>query len=159
MPKKDTPQTPPETPTDWKSPVSYSALHMARLIREAMEELDWKFERESGERIYSRTVVIVPTMKAAHVFRYIVKQPVEVVIETYDTRPTHSSYMPYLEIKGLDEKAVREVKKMLKIVVADLERPPWEFTLAQRINHGLLLPEFKEARRAWAALGFDTSKR
>ncbi|MCD6461688.1 MAG: hypothetical protein J7L61_02985 [Thermoplasmata archaeon] len=147
-----------QVPERWKSPVSYGALRMARLIREAMEELEWEFERESGEKLYDKTMVIVPTMKAAHVFRYIVKKPVEVTIETYDTRPTHSSYMPYLEIAGLDRKAAREVRKMLKIVVGDLERPPWEFTLSQRINHGLLMPEFREARRAWEMFGFNTSK-
>ena len=144
---------------DWKSPVSYSALRMARLIREAMEELGWEFQRESGEKVYSRTVVIVPTMKATHVFRYVVKKPVEIVIETYDTKPTHSSYMPYLEIRNLTHRDVPKVKKMLKIVVGDLERPPWVFTLTQRINHGLLMPEFKNARKAWSVFGFKTSRR
>ncbi len=146
-------------PETWNAPMSFPATTVARLLREEMDNLGWEYERESDQKIYTRVMVIMPLMKGAHVYRYRVHSPFEITIETYDTRPTHSGYVPRIGIKGLNEENFPHVKKLLDEVMKRLPRPMWEFTLQHKLMNGLLSPEFREAKVMWAALGYDTRKK
>ena len=146
-------------PDPWEAPVSYTARSMAKLLRDALDKLGWEYERETSEKVYDKLMVIMPLMRIAHVHRFVVSEPVEIVIDTYDTRPTHSSHMPYLAIRGVGTREIPVVRKLLEEVAAAVERPPWEFTLAQKVNHGMIMPEFKNSRRAWSLFGFDSYKK
>ncbi|MDG6220749.1 MAG: hypothetical protein QCI38_04790 [Candidatus Thermoplasmatota archaeon] len=143
----------------WKSPVSYNAQHMAMLVRMVMDKIGWEYERETGEKVYDRIMVVMPLMRFAHVYRFVVNKPVEITIDTYDTRPTHSSYIPWMAIEEMEPGDIPKVRELLDGMLAELERPPWIFTPRQRLNHGYFMPEFKQARRAWHALGYDSFKK
>ncbi|MCK4718121.1 MAG: hypothetical protein KAT70_05575 [Thermoplasmata archaeon] len=143
----------------WKSPVSYKAQDMATLLRRAMDKFGWEYEREGGEMVYDKIMVIMPMMRVAHIYRFVVGKPLEITIDTYDTRPTHSSYIPWMVIKGMEHTDILEVKRLTDLVLTQLPRPPWIFTTTQRVNHGYLMPEFNKAKRAWKLLGYDSFKK
>ena len=144
----------------WSSPVSYSAQDFAKIIRESLEDLKFIFLRDNTAKSYSRFVVMIPMMSGAHVFRYTVEYPSKFVIHLYDTYPgTKAGLMPFIEIGEVDESNQRDIQRLLKKVASKVDRPPWEFTASQRVMVGFLLPEFGQARKAWAKFGFDTSKK
>lgn len=137
----------------WKSPVSFNAQTMAKALRLSLEELDFKFTRDTSHKHYSKMMIIMPMPKFAYVYRFIVEEPSEFVIDTYDTIPTHSGVMPYMEIDKVDDKNIKDIQKVLKGVVKQLPREPWKFKFMQKIQHGLLIPEYRRARKAWKKLG------
>ncbi|MCK4614095.1 MAG: hypothetical protein KAU14_04760 [Thermoplasmata archaeon] len=144
----------------WSSPISYEAKEFAVIIRESLEILNYVFVRDSTSKTYSRFVVIIPMMGGAHVYRYTVEYPSSFVIQIYDTHPgTKAGLMPFIEINSIVEENRRDVKRLLDEVVSRFQRPPWEFTSGQRLMVGYLLPEFRAARKAWAQLGYDTSRK
>ena len=146
-------------PDPWVSPVSYPAQSIARLLRDSLDKYGWVYERESSEKVYDRMMVLMPLINVAHVHRFVISEPVDVTIDTYDTRPTHSSFMPYLSIHGVEKRDIPVVRKILDDMVASVERPLWEFTLKQRINHGMFMSEFKKARKAWSLFGFESFRK
>ena len=144
----------------WSSAVSYEAKEFAKIIRESLEKLEYVFTRDLTTTTYSRFVVMIPMMGGAQVFRYTVEYPVKFVIQCYDTYPgTKAGLMPFAEIVNVDERNRRAIEKLLQDIAEGLARPPWEFTRGQRLLVGFMLPEFRQARKAWAEFGFDTSKK
>jgi hypothetical protein len=144
----------------WSSPVSYEAKECARLIRESLERLKYIFVRDLTSKTYSRFVVMIPMMGGAQVFRYTVEYPAKFVIQCYDTYPgTKAGLMPFLEVENVNPQNEKAIELLLRDIVKDLERPPWSFTKGQRLLVGFLLPEFRQARKAWKEFGFDTSKK
>lgn len=144
----------------WISPVSYQAMDFARIIRESLEELNYVFIRDLTSKSYSRFVVIMPMMGGTTVYRYTVEYPSRFVIQCYDTYPgTRAGLIPFVEIHRVDARNRADITLLLQDVAGRVSRPPWEFTRGQRLMAGYLLPEFGQARKAWAEFGFDTSKR
>lgn len=139
----------------WISPVSFEAQTMAKALRQSLEELNFKFSRDTDHKHYSKTMIIIPMPKFSYVYRFIVEEPSEFVIDTYDTVPTHSGKMPFLEIKSINEKNKKDIQKVLAGVVKNLPREPWKFTGLQRLQHGYFIPEFRRARKAWKKLGIS----
>lgn len=137
----------------WKSPVSFGAEGLAKLLREILEELDYEFKRDKVEKYYDKVYVVVPLFRWAYAFRFIIKKPSEFVVDVYDTQPTHSSVMPYVEIDSVNDKNIEDIQKMLQLVVEKLPREPWKFTRGQRLMHGALMPEFRKAKKAWEKIG------
>ncbi|RLF47594.1 MAG: hypothetical protein DRN20_05755 [Thermoplasmata archaeon] len=144
----------------WKSPMSIGARYMAKVLRERLDALGWNYRREEDTKRYERFLIIVPMpMNFAHVFRFVITSPSNFTIDLYDTRPTHSALMPYIEIYDVYEENVEHVRTLLLDVLSHLPRKPWEFTLSQRLMNGLLLPDYRRARRMWSQiLGFDVKK-
>lgn len=139
----------------WKSPISFDAQTIAKALRQSLEELNFKFKRDTTHKHYSKTMLIIPLPKFAYVYRFIVEEPSEFIIDTYDTIPTHSGKMPFIEIHEINDKNIKDVQKVLKGVVKQLPREPWKFTFLQKIQHGLLIPEYRRARKAWKKLGLE----
>ncbi|UCF07627.1 MAG: hypothetical protein JSW28_08265 [Thermoplasmata archaeon] len=137
----------------WKSPISFSCEGVAKVLREVLEELGYEFKRDKVQKHYDKTMVIVPLLRFAYAFRFIVEEPSEFIVDVYDTQPTHSSVMPYMEIDPVNDKNIEDIQKMLRKVAEKLPREPWQFTLGQRLMHGALMPEFRRARKAWEKIG------
>jgi hypothetical protein len=145
--------TPSKFEYKWVSPISFGSESLAKLLREVLEELDYKFKRDKVEKHYDRFYVIMPMLRFAYAFRFLVEEPSEYVVDFYDTQPTHASVMPYIEIDSVTEKNIEDIQKMLKLMVKKLPREPWKFTKGQRIMHGALMPEFRNAKKAWKKIG------
>jgi hypothetical protein len=137
----------------WISPISFGSEGLAKLLREVLEELDYKFKRDKVEKHYDRFFVVMPMLRFAYAFRFMVEEPSEFVVDFYDTQPTHSSVMPYIEINYVTDKNIKDIQKMLELMVEKLPREPWKFTKGQRIMHGALMPEFRKAKKAWKKIG------
>ncbi len=137
----------------WVSPISFNSESCAKLLREVLEELDYKFKRDTVEKYYDKFFVIMPLFRFAYAFRFIIEKPSEFIVDLYDTQPTHSSVMPIIEIDSVNDENIEDIRKMLKLMAGKLPREPWKFTLRQRLMHGALMPEFRRARKAWEKIG------
>jgi len=127
-------------------------------MRQALEELGYKFERSSGSRLVTRTVIVVPIPTKCYVFRFAVtgKGAAEVrslYIDIYDKRLTQTTFVPIMEISGYDE-ARENTKEILNKFIEKLPRKPWEFNAAQKLAVGLANFDILRAKWDWArALG------
>jgi len=149
----------PKDGSVWSSPISYDSSSVADIIREVLVELGYEFTRDTGQKHYSKLMVIAPLPKFAYVRRFIVTSPSEFVMDTYDTRPSHSGIIPYLDIKGVTDENKDDIRAVLQGIVDRLPRKPWKFTFAQRLAYALLSSRWRKARKAWAAFGFDVKAR
>lgn len=140
----------------WVSPVSFSCEGLSKILRETLEELGYEFKRDHVEKYYDKVYVIVPLFRFAYGFRFIVNEPSKFIVDLYDTQPTHSSVMPYMEIDSVTDDNLKDIQKMLKLMVEKLPREPWKFTKGQRLMHGAIMPEFRKAKKAWERIGVKT---
>ena len=144
----------------WETPMSNRVTDVAVALRESMEGLGWAFERERGERIYTRFAVILPMIKVAYVFRFRVSRPLPgVVVDTWEMRATHRGDISYLAVKDHRDEDLPAVRALLRELVDRLPRRPWDFPLGQRLEAGLVIPEWSESRKRWRQMGFDTGAR
>ena len=152
--KEPKPHLPPEG-YDWTSPVSFDAKSMSTLLHESMDALGFKFKRTQSDKLYQQMMVVMPIPRTAYVYRFEVSRPVKVWIDVYDTKPSHAGIMPYMDIQGLTDEKLPKLKRLFDNVIKKLPRPPWEFTLTQKFQHGLLIPEWHRAKKAWRSLGYE----
>jgi hypothetical protein len=137
----------------WVSPISFGSEGLAKLLREILEELDFKFKRDKVEKPFDRFMIIMPMLRFTYSFQFLIEEPSEFKMEVYDTQPTHSSTMPFIEIDPVTNENIKDIRKILALMVKKLPREPWKFTKGQRIMHGALMPEFGKAKRAWKKIG------
>lgn len=139
-------------------PVCFDSQSVAPLIRQALEELGYRFERSSGGKTVTRTVIIIPIPTKCYVFRFIVTGKGEsaikpVYIDIYDKRLTQATFVPIMEISGYDESR-ENMREILGKFIEKLPRKPWEFTTAQKVVIGLANFDILRAKGDWArALG------
>jgi len=144
----------------WETPMSNRVTDVAVALRESMEGLGWAFERERGEHIYTRFAVILPMIKVAYVFRFRVTRPLPgVVVDTWEMRATHRGDISYLAVKDYRDEDLPAVRGLLGELVERLPRRPWDFPIGQRLEAGLVIPEWSDSRRRWHQMGFDTGAR
>jgi len=151
--KKANPDIPPEG-DKWTSPVCFDAQSLSQRLHESMEELGFKYKRRQADKLYQQLMVVMPLPKTAYVYRFDVSKPVKVWIDLYDTRPSHAGVLPYMDIQGLTDEKIPKLKALFDNLIKKLPRPPWEFTLTQRFQHGLIIPEWRRAKKAWRGLGY-----
>jgi hypothetical protein len=138
----------------WLSPVCFDARSLSQVLREVLEQCEFKFTRTQSDKLYHQTLVLFPLPKSAYVFRFQIRKPIKLFIDLYDTKPSHAGIIPYMEIHGLNEKRLKALFPVLETLIQRLPRPPWQFTIQQRLQHGLLIPEWGRAKKAWRRLGF-----
>lgn len=144
----------------WETPTSNGVVEVAVALREAMEALGWEFTRERSERAYSRFTVVMPMLKVAYVFRFRVSAPLDdVKVDTWEMRMTHRGDISFLAVDDYTYEDLGHVHALLRELVERLPRRPWDFPLGQRMEAGLMLPEWGQARRMWQQMGFDVGER
>jgi hypothetical protein len=137
----------------WRSAISFSAQSTATVLRKTLEELGVRFIRQKSERSYSQLYAVVPFPRVAYVFRFRVAGPHELVIDLYDTYPGTSGALAFMEIPDVNDGTIDTAREILRALASRTPRPPWKFTAAQRLQHGLLDLEVIRARRNWRAIG------
>jgi len=142
----------------WSSPVCFDAKSLSQLLRESLDAIGYKYERTQADKLYQQTLVLFPLPKTAYIYRFELKKPVKVWIDLYDTKPSHAGIIPYMDIQGLTIDKIPPLKVLFDELLKKLPRPPWEFTIGQKFQHGLLIPEWGKAKRAWRHLGYDVKK-
>ncbi len=136
-------------------PISFNARSTSTLLRKVLEDLNFKFERKTTQKHYTRTMVVMPMPKFAYAFRFVVKEPSEFVMDLYDATMTHSGIMHFIEIDDVNKENVNDVRKVLNGLVKKLPRKPWKFTLGQRFQYAFLAPEIVMAKRKWRKIGIE----
>lgn len=144
----------------WESPMSNKVTDVAVALRESMEELGWEFAREKGERMYSRFSVILPMAKVAYIFRFRVTDPLDgATFDVWEYRFTHKGDITFIAVEDYRYEDLDHVHQLLDELVSRLPRRPWDFPLGQRMEAGLALPEWGNARRMWQQMRFDVGER
>jgi hypothetical protein len=144
----------------WESPMANAVTDVAVALRESMEALGWEFTRERSERIYSRLTVVVPLARVAYVFRFRVTDPLDDVrFDTWEFRFSHKGDITYLSVDGYRFEDLDLVHQLLSELVERLPRRPWDFPLGQRMEAGLAIPEWGNARRLWQEMRFDVGEK
>lgn len=138
---------------DWKSAITITSDEISPIIRGTLEELEYKFKRETTEKYYTQLLILFSVPKLAYVFRFIVEKPSSFIVDVYDTKYTHAGIISYIEVLNFDDVSKKDVEKFLKKLVNKLPRKPWKFTLNQRFLCGFLTPEFLIARKQWKKMG------
>jgi len=143
----------------WETPMSNAVTDVAVALRESMEALGWSFERERSERFYSRFAVIMPMPRLAYVFRFRVTDPLpDVCFDAWEMRLTHRGDISYLAVLDHHHQDLPLVRAVLGELVSRLPRRPWDFPLGQRLEAGLVIPEWSTSRKRWGEMGFDVSQ-
>jgi hypothetical protein len=146
-------QLPPEGEL-WSSPVTFDAKSLSVLLRNSLDELGYKYERRQSDKLYQQFMVVMPLPKTAYVYRFVIKKPVKVWIDLYDTKPSHAGFLPMMDIQGFTEAKAPKLKRLFDNLLKKLSRPPWQFALTQKFQHGFLIPEWRRAKKAWRRLGY-----
>ncbi len=98
-------------------------------------------------------MVVLAVPAVAYVFQFIVREPVEFIINIYDEKPTHAAEMHFIEIKGINKKNAPRVRKFLQIFAASLPRKPYQIHWTERFKAGLLNKDHLNAKREWSRWG------
>lgn len=146
----------PQAQQVWESPVSISAIDSAGAVRAVLEELGWPFERHKSMKLYSKFALVIMLPRGAQVFQFKRKEPSSMLFETWETELAPGSRIARLRIEGFTVSEEEEVRRFLQLYRRAAGRDPWAFTFGERSRAGYLLPEFRQAKRAWAKFGFDT---
>ena len=139
----------------WSSPVTFDAKSLSILLRESLDELGYKYERRQSDKLYQQFLVVMPLPKTAYVYRFVIKKPVKVWIDLYDTKPSHAGFLPMMDIQGFTDEKALKLKRLFDNLLKKLSRPPWQFAWTQKFQHGILIPEWHRAKKAWRRLGYE----
>jgi len=153
---KATPQSPTKKAEEsygWQSAISFNSMSITTMLRELLEGMNARFRREKSERSYSQLYAIVPFPRVAYVFRFIIEEPCELIIDVYDMNPAISGSMTFMEIPAIMDSNIHFARRLLRKLTEKLPRPPWKFTMAQRVQHGLLNMDILKAKKHWMTLG------
>ena len=142
-----------EETVSWQSAISFDAPSTAALLRTILEDGNMKFTRHKSEKSYSQLYAVLPFPRVAYVFRFEITSPAPLVIDVYETHPATYGPMGFLEIPRLDDANIELARRILRELVKRLPRPPWKFTAAQRVQHGLMNPDILRAPKHWRVLG------
>jgi len=137
----------------WRSAISFDAPSTAALMRKVLFGLNVDFKRERSERSYSQLYAILPFPRVAYVFRFNIASPAPLVIDIYETHPATYGPLGFMEIPELDDSNIELARMILRALVKKMPRPPWKFTVGQRVQHSLMNTDILKARSNWRALG------
>lgn len=139
--------------TVWKLPCAFNARSQALVLRACLDHLDYLYETEQSTRHFAKFTFIITLDRFAYSFRFEVSEPEDFYIESWDESPGHGGEMHFLEVSFNDPLSQAAVTELLKLFAATMPRPPWKFTMGQKLSLGLLQPEILRARKRWSQAG------
>jgi len=140
--------------------VSVSSIQCIRLFRELAEEAGWSLERHEGSRLVDRFAIIMPMAQSARTLGLrVLDGPMRGTELTCwsETRGSAGglNIASWLIPGGPDQPVA---KALLEHWVARMDRCPWRWTFGERSKVGYLLPVWRQSRRRFSDLGFNTKK-
>jgi hypothetical protein len=142
--------TPPEK---WRAAVCYDSPSITKIARKTLDSMGWEYDRDRALHHFSRLMVIIAIPSNSYVFRFKVNYPVDLIIDIYDERPTHSGDIHFLEVDGITRKNARFVREFLQDFSKNLPKKPYEFFMVERFKAGFLNRHHMSARRQWSRWG------
>ncbi|MFO8050754.1 MAG: hypothetical protein R6V01_03545 [Thermoplasmatota archaeon] len=143
----------PDLPDNWRAPVCYDSASIAKKVRETLDDLGWKYERDRSIHSYSRLWIVISLPSITYMFQFLVRRKMGFVINAYDERPTHAGDLHFLEIKGIDKENASDIRMFLQEFASSLPKKPYKFHWTERFRLGYLNREHLNARRKWAQWG------
>lgn len=140
----------------WESPVNVGVLDSAGAVRTALEELGMPFERKKSTRLYSKFSIVMMVPQGAYVFQFRLKGETKMLVDTWQTQQSTSTDITWLRVEDYRADEEEFVRKFLDLYRKAVGKDPWRFSFRERSRAGALLPEFRRARKAWEAFGFET---
>jgi hypothetical protein len=141
---------PPET---WKAAVCVDSPNISRAVRRSLDDLGWDYDRDRSVHNFSKLILFITLPQMSYVFQFLVRAPIEIVINCYDERPSYAGDIHFIEIKGITEENVPRVRKFLNIFARHLGKKPYEIGWKERFRAGLLARPHLTARREWSRWG------
>ena len=140
--------------------VSVSTIQAIRVFRELAEESGWELERHEGSRLVDRFAIIMPMAQTARTLGLKLKSgPLAGTELTCWSETRGSSGAVNIAswlIRGGPEQTVAQA--LLDHWVARMDRCPWRWTFGERSKVGYLLPIWRQSRKRFTQLGFNTKK-
>lgn len=140
--------------------VSVSSVQAIRRLRTLCEEADWSMERHEGSRLVDRFAIIMPMAQSTRTLGLkILEGPLKGTEFTCWSETRGSSgglTIASWLIPGGPEQPV--AKAMIEHWVAGLPRCPWQWSFGERSKVGYLLPVWRQSRKKFTQLGFNTRK-
>jgi hypothetical protein len=140
---------------NWTSPICFESQSASARMRETLEDLGCTFKRTRASKQYHQIMVMMPLPRVSYVYRFRLMKPIQLIIDFYDTKPTHAGILPYMDIRGITEQKMVIINKILDEFMERLPRKPWHFTMGQKLQHGYL-SDWRKSKKAWRELGYDT---
>jgi len=142
-----------EPPSIWRAAVCYDAPSISRVVRETLDELGWEYERDRSIHSFNRLYVAISMPAVSYVFQFIVSDPVEVIINVYEEKPTHAAELHFLELKGLNRRNAPKIRRFLQKFASGLPKKPYSFHWTERFRTGLLNRHHLNSRKEWGRWG------
>ena len=143
-------KTPPKT---WRAAVCYDAPSISKVVRETLDSMGWEYERDRGIHSFNRLWVAISMPAMSYVFQFIVMDPVELVINVYEERPSHAAQLHFLELKGINRGNASRVRSFLQQFASTLPKKPYRFHWTERFRAGFLNRHHLRSRREWERWG------
>jgi hypothetical protein len=140
-------------PSTWRAPVCFDAPSISRVARETLDDLGWDYDRDRSIHSFSRLWVFISMPAVSYVFQFLVRDPVEIVINVYEEKPSHAAELHFLEIKGITKKNAPKVRKFLQKFASSLPKKPYNFHWTERFKAGFLNRHHMNAKRDWGKWG------
>ncbi|MBN1391066.1 MAG: hypothetical protein JXA22_10545 [Candidatus Thermoplasmatota archaeon] len=140
-------------PSTWRAAVCYDAPSISKVVRETLDGLEWKYERDRTVHSFNRLWVAISMPAVSYVFQFIVSEPVELVINVYEEKTSHAAELHLLELKGIDRKNAPKVRKFLQRFASSLPKKPYRFHWTERFKAGFLNRAHLNAKREWGRWG------
>ena len=137
----------------WVAAVCLDAITTAKLLRGALNGLNFKFTRDKTQKPFTSLMVVVPVPRFAYAFQFKIQDPSEFVINIYDTKPTPSGILHFIEVQNIDEANLQNVQRVLKELASKMPRKPWKFFWSERFKYALAAPEYVRAKGKWNKMG------
>ena len=141
--------------SEWKSAVCYNSKNMAKIARETLDELGFEYERERSYKSYSKLMIVLPLPKFSYIFQFKISEPAQFIVNIYDTKPTHSGELHFLELIEITPDNLTHVKRFLGGLVEHMPRKPWKFFWSERLRYAVAAPEYLRAKKAWRKMGIE----
>jgi hypothetical protein len=140
-------------PSTWRAAVCYDAPSISKVVRETLDDLGWEYDRDRSIHSFSRLWIAISMPAVSYVFQFLVRAPVEVVINVYEEKPSHAADLHFIEIKGITKKNAPLVRKFLQNLSSSLPKKPYRFHWTERFRAGFLNRHHINARREWGKWG------
>jgi hypothetical protein len=140
-------------PSTWRAAVCYDAPSISKVVRETLDDLGWEYDRDRSIHSFSRLYVAISMPAVSYVFQFIVREPVEIIINVYEEKPSHAAIIHFIEIKGIDGKNAPKVRKFLQNLASSMPKEPYRFHWTERFKAGLLNRHHINAKRDWGKWG------
>ena len=127
-----------------KLPICFEPRTTAASFRKLLDKKEYKYERTTSQRTYTKVSFVIAHERSAMVYRYIIDDS-KLKADIWAENPS-SGNVTYIEIEA-EDKVVRN--ELLKEFALSLPRKPWDYTFTQKLRNGWFSQGIFRAKAKW----------